>query len=65
MFISFMIGLFAGVLVMSVNQINKVNEYEKHIHKLTIQNKKEEKPTLFTYDCLNDSESDEHIPKIY
>ena len=31
MFISFIIGAFAGMLVMAVNQINKVNEYEKRI----------------------------------
>ena len=40
MFISFIFGVFAGVLVMAVNQINKVNEYEKIIEEEARRNKK-------------------------
>lgn len=62
MLISFILGVFAGVLIAAVNQINRINEYEREIKRLKY---KIHRNGSFTNDCLNDSEINEHTPSIY
>lgn len=62
MFVSFIVGLLAGVFVAAVNQINRINEYEREIKRLKY---KIHTMGSFTNDCLNDSEINEHTPSIY
>lgn len=68
MLISFILGVFAGVLVAAVNQINRINDYERKIKILKVkiwEMEHPEKIESFTNDCLNDSEINEHTPSIY
>jgi len=61
--LSFVFGLAAGVTLMCILAVSASVENDEYSKKL-IEDIEEDKDS-FTYDCLNDPEEDEHIPRIY
>lgn len=63
----FFCGVGTGVCIMCLLQINRENEeryksFEEKYNDLIVEEKEK---TPFTYDCLNDPDTDEHVPRIY
>lgn len=64
MLLGFMLGVICGMLFTVLMQINIPMKNYEELHDKLMENYCEGDDKSFTYDCLNDPDPDEDIPKI-